>query len=103
MMHGWYDCREELLTSLHIVSCILHACEPVLPVWKEEPLVVVDSSLNYVPFTLMLGMKEEILMPDNSNVRRYFVTLMSNLQKVILENSEDDTKSFFVLIQVSLL
>ena len=92
--------REELLTSLHIVSCILHACEPVLPIWEEEPLVVVDSSLDCVPFTLMLGMKEEILMPDNSNVRRYFVTLMSKLQKVILENSEDDTKSFFVLIQI---
>ncbi|XP_076235371.1 proteasome activator complex subunit 4A [Calliopsis andreniformis] len=92
--------RKELLISLNIVSSIVQACEPVLPLWKEEPLDVVNSSLKCSPFTPTLGAKEEVLMPDNSNVRRSIVMLMSNLQKVILKNAEDDTKSLFVLIQI---
>ncbi|XP_076166569.1 proteasome activator complex subunit 4 isoform X2 [Ptiloglossa arizonensis] len=92
--------REELLTSLNIVNSIVQACESVLPVWEEEPLVAKQSSLKWVPFTPTLGMKEEILMPDGSNVRRYMVTLMCNVQKVILKNAEDDTKSLFVLIKI---
>ncbi|KZC11232.1 Proteasome activator complex subunit 4 [Dufourea novaeangliae] len=92
--------RDELLTSLNIVNSIIQACESVLPVWKEEPLVLMKSCLKLMPFMPTLGMHEEILMPDGSNVRRHIVRLMDNLQKVILKHAEDDTKSLFVLIQI---
>ncbi|XP_054011040.1 proteasome activator complex subunit 4B-like isoform X2 [Hylaeus anthracinus] len=92
--------REELLTSLNIINSIVQACESVLPVWQEEPLVTVKSSLKWVSFTPTLGKKEEILMPDGSNVRRSITTLMNNVQKVILKNAEDDTKSLFILIKI---
>ncbi|XP_043255483.1 proteasome activator complex subunit 4A-like isoform X1 [Colletes gigas] len=92
--------REELLTSLNIVNSIIQACESVLPLWEEEPLLPVKSSLKWVPFAPTLGTKEEISMPDGSNVRRSMATLASNVQKVILKNAEDDTKSLFVLIKI---
>lgn len=68
--------------------------------WKESPLPVVETSLEWIPFTPTLGIKGEIIMPDGSNVRRYMAQILSNLQYVLLKNAEDDTKSLFVLIQV---
>ncbi|XP_076659583.1 proteasome activator complex subunit 4A [Halictus rubicundus] len=92
--------RDELLTSLNIVCSIVQGCESVLPVWEEEPLDLMKSSLKSVPFKPTLGVREVIEMPDGSNVRRYIAKLMSDLQKVILKHAEDDTKSLQVLIEI---
>ncbi|XP_043684421.1 proteasome activator complex subunit 4B-like isoform X1 [Vespula pensylvanica] len=99
--HDWNSLtREELLTSLNIVSSIVGGCESVLPLWKESPLPVVETSLEWIPFTPTLGITGEIVMPDGSNVRRYMTEILSNLQYVLLKNAEDDTKSLFVLVQI---
>ncbi|XP_060826320.1 proteasome activator complex subunit 4-like isoform X1 [Bombus pascuorum] len=92
--------REELLTSLNIVSTIIEGCESVLPIYEGKPLDLVKSSLKWQPFRPTLGMKHEILMPNGSNVKRYIGTLMNKLQSIILENTEGDTKSLFVLIKI---
>lgn len=89
-----------MLTSLSIVCGIVQGCESVLPVWEEEPLILIKSSLKTVPFKPTLGPREVISMPDGSNVRRYIATLMNNFQKVILMHVEDDTKSLHVLLEV---
>lgn len=85
------------------MSNIIQGCDSVLPVWKEEPLSLVKSSSKWLPFVPTLGIKEEILMPDNSNVKRYIATLMSKLQSVILKNPEGITKCLRVLIKVFIL
>ncbi|XP_003702630.2 proteasome activator complex subunit 4A [Megachile rotundata] len=91
---------EELLISLNIVSNIIKGCESVLPMWEEEPLSLMESSLRWLPFVPTLGMKEKLLMPDNSNVKRYMVTLMSKLQDVILKNTDGGTKCLRVLVKI---
>ncbi|XP_031825586.1 proteasome activator complex subunit 4A isoform X2 [Nomia melanderi] len=92
--------RDELLTSLNIVCGIVQGCESVLPIWEEEPLILIKSSLKSVPFKPTLGAREVITMPDGSNVRRCIATLMNNFQKVILMHVEDDTKSLQVLVEI---
>ncbi|KAG7204017.1 hypothetical protein KM043_001879 [Ampulex compressa] len=92
--------RDELFTSLRIVSATIEGCDALLPLWVEPPLVLVESALDTVVLTLTLGVKGEITMPDGSNVRRYLTMLMSDLQKTMLENAEDDTKSLCVLAQI---
>lgn len=95
-----YDFRDELRVSLNIVNSIIHSCDSLLPLWKEEPLKLVKSSLKWVPFVPTLGAREEISMPDGSNVKRYIVRLLSKVQSVILNNAEEDTKSLIALIKV---
>nr|XP_033324313.1 proteasome activator complex subunit 4A-like [Megalopta genalis] len=92
--------RDELLTSLNIVNSIVQGCESVLPLWEEEPLILVKSSLKSVPFKPTIGVRQIITMPDGSNVRRFIVELMNKFQKVILKHVEDDTKSLQVLVDI---
>ncbi|CAK9822685.1 Proteasome activator complex subunit 4 [Anthophora retusa] len=92
--------REELLTTLNILNSIIEGCESVLPVWEEEPLNLVKSSLKCQPFIPTLGTKEKISMPDGSNVRRRIATLLSKLQDVMLKNTESDPKSLFILTKI---
>lgn len=73
----------------------------MLPVWTEEPLELIESSVKWnVSITSTCGIKRYVTMPDGSNVRHYLVEIMSQVQQAMLENAEDNTKSFFALIRV---
>lgn len=86
---------------MNIVCSIIRGSESVLPVWTEEPLELVKSSVKWnISITFTCGMKGYVTMPDGSNVRHYLVEIMSQVQRAMLENAEDNTKSFFGLIRV---
>ncbi|XP_039314530.1 proteasome activator complex subunit 4 isoform X2 [Solenopsis invicta] len=93
--------REELLASLNIVCSIIRGSESVLPVWSEESLELVKSSMTWnTSITSTCGMKGHVTMPDGSNVRQYLTGIMRDVQQAMLENAEDNTKSFFGLIRI---
>lgn len=92
--------REELLSSLNIVSSILEGCENFLPVSPDTNNDPDDPASAWTSFLPTVGIKGEIRMPDGSNVRCYLSRTMRDLQQVILSNSEDDTKSLFALVRI---
>ncbi|XP_012536547.2 proteasome activator complex subunit 4B isoform X1 [Monomorium pharaonis] len=93
--------REELLASLNIICSIIRGSESVLPVWTEEPLELVKSSVKWnISITSTCGIKGHVTMPDGSNVKHYLTGIMKHVQRIMLENAEDNTKSFFGLIRI---
>lgn len=90
--------REELQRSLGILIAML-GCRPMLPLWDELPVKLIDSSLVITPFipNVSFGLGH-IVMPDGSNVRKTVADTANRLQEKLLLCREDDTKSFFSLI-----
>ncbi|XP_059471936.1 proteasome activator complex subunit 4-like [Neocloeon triangulifer] len=92
--------RDELQSTLNIMMSIL-AGRPLLPVWDEEPITLMDSAVDLRTIKYMTGVEGmEVTMPDGSNVRQEVARVMIQLQKKLLRAHEDDTRSFFLLISI---
>ncbi|KYB26764.1 proteasome activator complex subunit 4 [Tribolium castaneum] len=91
--------REELRRSLRIVISILSS-HPVLPIWDEPAIQLVDSVLDPWAFNLIVSDSHAVNMPDGSNIRKVIADLMHKVQKKILEVDEGDTKSIHNIVHI---
>ncbi|XP_068082035.1 proteasome activator complex subunit 4A [Anabrus simplex] len=92
--------REALYRCLDIIIALL-CCKPLLPVWDEPAIALVDSVLLPCAFVLPNGDNIGIVtMPGGENVRKTLVEIMHRLQEKMLLRAEDDTQAFSSLILI---
>ncbi|XP_056636067.1 proteasome activator complex subunit 4-like [Diorhabda sublineata] len=91
--------RHELKRSLKIIISIL-SCQPLLPMWEEDVIPLVETVLEPWTFNLKVSGCGTVTMPDGSNVRKAIVTILHKLQKRLMEVDEGDTQSIQNIINI---